>query len=77
MAAFRFGQIAASNAVRGLSCQLRLANSTALAQGPEQDADRAFKVILVIFRTEIQQSVDFKTQVIEIKDTVAPVTGAI
>ena len=77
MAAFRFGQITASNAIFGPPCQLRLANSTALAQGPEQVADRGRKVLLVIFRTGIQQSVDFKTHVIKSEGGVAPDTGAI
>jgi hypothetical protein len=77
MAAFRFGQITASNAVRGPPCQLRLANSAALAQGPEQETDRAHKLLLVIFRNWIEQSVDFKTHVVKTKGSVAPDAGAV
>ena len=39
MAAFRFGQISATNATCGLPCKLRLTQAAALAQAPEQDAD--------------------------------------
>jgi hypothetical protein len=77
MAAFRFGQITASNAICGPPCQLRLANSTALAQGPEQDADPARKVLLVVFRKGIKQSVDLKTHVSKPECSVAPDTSAI
>src|ERR1035441_617731 len=77
MATFRSGQIAASNAICGLACQLRLANSAAIAQGPEQDADQARKLLLVTFRTGIEQSVDFNAHVIKAKSSVAPDTLAI
>lgn len=76
-AAFRPGQVAASNAAPGPHRQLRLANSTTIAQGPEQNADPDCKLLLVIFRIGIEQRVEFKTHVIQSQGTLAPDTGAV
>jgi len=77
MAAFRFGQVSASNATCCPHCKLRLTKAAALAQATEQDADRASKLPLVVHRTRIEQSTDFKIQVSEAKRAMASDTSAI
>lgn len=77
MAAFRFGQVSASNVTCGPHCNLRLTQAAALAQAPEQGTDRVSKLPLVMRRTRIEQSTDLKIQVINPKRAMAPDAVAI
>jgi hypothetical protein len=54
-----------------------LTNAAALAQESEKHANPTSKALLGIFRMEVQQSVDWKYQVIHIQGTLTPRTSVL